>query len=1496
MNNTYLVPFFLGIFSGFLATLPVGPAKILAVRKFLLISKGKEDEVSIANSSNTILLASISGLIFAHLLFFLSLQFPFLYSLWVKPHFFSVFFILVLFIYLYQIKNIQFDVYNTQSLLNSNSNVSFQRAAFLETLFLQLLNPVLLPNPVFFRLTDVFLFRYSTVFPFFAGNFLGLFSGYGTFFLSTLFLLKKLELDAPTIYRLLKIKIHQFFVIVLFVFSLLCLSRTPLPSIGHFQVKSLPTRSSLNKFWYDQFWPDSFFSPDTGKRPLRLISFENNKTQPTDEIKPFNKMFFSQFFFESCLKDGKYSLFHNFPQSLSSISQNINFLLKNSQNSSQSQSFVYQEDNSFVNEWLQEKKGYQTQLQHDIDNKIDEIERGNSLEEIIEKKFSSIDENKNKIAKQVDPRLSIDNLGVKLFLENRSFLFLTKEYFSKKNSLFSLEKKRLLNNYTTNKLKLFLTENSQNFSPSGLQESNIPFLPWKPLSKEADFINSVNEETKKESNENVVEKTRIWEKVFQNLSNSENSEIGRIVKNFERQKKQEDNLNLVEEENSKNLVQLYKSLSCWNLNFSKEDFDIIKRKSRSTPDLNVFFPKSVLLKDRQNFVPPDKPIFRRNEVPGTTISRRGKAVFCNLFEKKPHAPFFLTQLKFLKNYFAGRKKIEINQDVPFRSQQSKSRLFSFLRDYLLSAQAYLRKYLKLPFLIIVKNITRQFLFQNPEWEKDWTDLSKEVYIECDLYGKPISIGVKLPNFFYIGETKQIKILNPFQLRFWTRSIPKEESLQELEQYSFLNAWGRETKVPFGPVKKIPSFLQLLIERIKLLLKYKFLKNLSLSNKNQVVQENQSSEKKLEKNIQSKIQLKEIETKSIKIEKESSFSSPSFQNSPNSHETKKATVKSPTTIPIKFSTKQKMVRRRKWTNKNFVLLLQKKFFEIYRFYLRKQKELFYCFQIMKISVKKFFLQQNTKITKTFIQVFSTIYQFMRLLSAELSEVFGFSIIGNKEVKKSIPSNLNKIEKSGNKKLSQAYIIHSLWEDTLINKPEITSLIEKWDQKHPLKRKLETFLQKQGILGNDKPETLTEQQWKEWLKNFRGYTPSLKLWALWAPSFWTKSVEKYWKEVPSSKLTQILNKDVFSIDFINTDRSSQFLELHLPLFQSAQKQKKVWKFNSLSRNYTELSNDINQNSFLIWQTNDFDKKTQYLSDILKKVKIKEKNLLLNPTKFSLLQIQENISKPNLVEKNIKKELPTIQREKKRLSLDIKVDTLQQRTTFSPILTRRWKLKKLKNKLEKLAKTVIKKPKGSGLSSSFFISQNNKKAIKELFESENRLFANNLENWNTKILDDELLMYNTLSSVLRFANKNTLIPKLNTLDSLCLFSQTKSKDFYFVLLDDIYLPTHLREIRILDCLNFNGENQTSEEGIDLIRSSKDSKEFNLNKKESNAYNFLMSKWNMLLETNQNTIEDGQKITRFLWPRHRLEDLSCINRVWTGTANQSRFGILRLQNYPNL
>jgi len=166
------------------------------------------------------------------------------------------------------------------------------------------------------------------------------------------------------------------------------------------------------------------------------------------------------------------------------------------------------------------------------------------------------------------------------------------------------------------------------------------------------------------------------------------------------------------------------------------------------------------------------PFFRRNEFPGTIKSRRGKAVCWKTFQTKPHSPLFINQLSSLKNFFVKQKKIQINQDVTTRSWQPTTLIIKFLRDYLLSLQAYIRKYLKLPLLIIVKNFVRQLLFQPAEWEKDWNNLSKEVYIECDFYGKEISLGVKLPNFFAYDELKQIKIINPFQLRFWTRSFGK----------------------------------------------------------------------------------------------------------------------------------------------------------------------------------------------------------------------------------------------------------------------------------------------------------------------------------------------------------------------------------------------------------------------------------------------------------------------------------------------------------------------------------------------------------------------------------------------------------------------------------------------------------------------------------------------------------------------------------------------------
>ena len=1523
MNTFYLVPFFLGTFSGFLTTLPIGPAKILAVRKFLLISKGTQlnEERSYLSLSNTILLSSICGLIFAQILFFLALQFPFLYSLWVKPHFFSFFFVFILFVYLYQIKNIQIDIYNNQFLLKSESNFSYQQAAFLETLLLQLLNPVVLPNPVFCRLTHVFLFRYSTISTFFAGNFVGLLSGYGMFFLSTLFLLKKLEEDAPTIYRLVKIKIHQFFGIVLVIFSFICLSRTSLPAIKPFTLNAgAPTTFSLKNFWnVGDFWPDSFFGYDRWKRPLRLIAFENEKSQPDDELNtfenkksqpddqsaaPFNKMFFSQFFFEGALaKDGNYRLYHNFSQSLSLISQNLNSILNIVLKDSQIESVDKYQNQNLMDDWIQEKKNRHNQIKKNINTKINHIEKGVYLEELVQKKFSSLDNNQNKISKQLDPRLNSDLRGTKFFVKNKKDFFLTKDYFTNKDSLVEpIEKKNLTDKYTKNKLKLFFIKNSQvagaPFSPTTRESIFKPFLTWLAEIQSSSDQNKTLKEISLDTSNLVKKKSDLDGPTGPSGASAYNTKMATI----------------------------YKPMPLWNINFNKKELNRLKETH-----LNIFFSKSSHLADRQNFVAPLMPFFRRNEFPGTITSRRGKAVCWNTFQKKPYSPLFVNHLNLLKNFFSKRKKIQNLADLngPTRSWQPTSRLFQFLRDYLLSLQAYIRKYFKLPILIIIKNFGRQLFLQPAEWEKDWTNLSKEVYVQCDFYGKADSIGVKLPKFFSKEEPKQIKIINPFQLRFWTRSFSEKSSLEESENYSFLNVWGRETKMPFGKVKKSPSFWKLLIERIKLIIHYKIQKKLSVSG-------DPSYSATIEKQIdvrkdQSKYEVQhQLEFEKSKFDLTKREDSPGlvrqhFQNNSIENKLKYKTAKrkilnnsTKTKTLSHFTKKEKINRKRHYTLKNIVILLQKQWFHFYRFFLKKQRELIFHIQKNFFEIETLIQSPlgSTRIIKICTKLFYNISRFLRSFCYQIYDIVKVLLLKLTKSPKQLSSHIIASTPAGpTKNLSQAYILHSIWEDRMMSRPNITSLMKSWNQNLLLKNNLEDFLNEQGILGTEKPENLTEYQWQEWLKNFRGYTPSVKLWALWAPNYWTQAVEQYWKELPTWKLKSILTdqeQEANTIDqnlnfntTLDNNILNNFLEPHLPLFQAAQKQKKLWKFHILYQNYLEINHDGDVESFYNWKTNDFEKKTHYLFDTIKKVKAKDKNPggpdgPLNLS--SLPQLKENKLRQNVTQQNISiPDGPLIQREKKRFDFDIKLQTLQQRASKEPVSTRRWKLKKLKNKLEKLAKTVIKKPQGaSAYASTLTISEKNKKQIQELFESENKLFANILENWNSKILDDEVLMYNTVSSILRFGNKNINAFPLNSSDSLSLFPRNMMKplDLNFLLLEDIFLPTYLREIRILDYFDFEKANYADAfSKSNVLQSNNVEKKKVSNKKEKNIYAETISKWLFMLQQKQTSMKDRQTILRFLWPTHRLEDLSCINRFWMGTANQSRFSMLRIHSFaPNV
>lgn len=126
---------------------------------------------------------------------------------------------------------------------------------------------------------------------------------------------------------------------------------------------------------------------------------------------------------------------------------------------------------------------------------------------------------------------------------------------------------------------------------------------------------------------------------------------------------------------------------------------------------------------------------------------------------------------------------------------------------MLITQLILRKYLFLPFYIIVKNIGRILLFQFPEWSEDLQEWNREMHIKCTYNGVQLSETEFPKNWLTDGI--QIKILFPFRLNPWHRSklqfADRYLKKKQKDAFCFLTVWGMETNLPFGSPRKGSSF-------------------------------------------------------------------------------------------------------------------------------------------------------------------------------------------------------------------------------------------------------------------------------------------------------------------------------------------------------------------------------------------------------------------------------------------------------------------------------------------------------------------------------------------------------------------------------------------------------------------------------------------------------------------------------------------------------------------
>nr|YP_010705013.1 Ycf1 [Porella grandiloba]WCQ78549.1 Ycf1 [Porella grandiloba] len=843
-----------GLYYGFLTTLPISPSQLLSMRAFLLGGY----------ISGTV---AISGLITGQLIVFLSVYYSPFYIILVKPHILSLLVLSYIFFYWYKIK----DLLNYQSL---RPITSFQDTRifqlFFDSLIFQLLNPILLPSPVLARLLNLFFFRYSDNVLFLTSAILGWFCGQYLFFNLGKVLLFRLESDSPILYLLVKRIIHRIFSIIFFGFSLLHLGRTPVPFITKKIIDNLQFNSSKREesIFFQKSWPGLFFDYRRWKRPLRYI--ENSRFSNQSPMKGR----VSQYFFNPCLSDGKPRLSFTYLPSVAVFEKNFGKYFNYLEFSPSSKFFgewinirrqkrkdIYNKfqhgvqflDNGFTMTEVMEKETGLSNFRGKIFTKFyDPLLMGQGYEAMITSKSPwFFTEKYDKLQRAQKNRFFIKkNNKLKYWISNQ---WKDLEY---KNFVLPWEP---------------LTRDARRIL--GLLIDKSEKVKSDPNSKQVNFFDA---DTKIDSNgksnilignmrKRVNRKSNIinWELILNLSTRQKNLYFNYLqIDEWNTLKNYWKNLFLGDITRVKNIFsflvktlgidkkflfrEMHKEIPRWTPDLKNDKFDVIAIgvtdiRQRKVKNLGYL----IKGKDRRRKIVrrfSQQSDFRRKLVKGSMRARRRKTLIWKMFQLKINSPFLLRMSEkptFIRTY-SNIQNI-YGSELTFRNI-SKKRNENFLlkkfslfektkadrlaianrwdfplaqwgRSWLLIIQSHFRKYLAQPLLIILKNISRLFLFQNPEWNEDWSEWNKEIHIRCTYDGTEVS-KEELPEQ-WLRDGLQIKIIYPFRLKPWHNIKSRNRTLGKRKfHYCYLTAWGFLTDLPFGNMKEQPSFWKPINKEVK----------------------------------------------------------------------------------------------------------------------------------------------------------------------------------------------------------------------------------------------------------------------------------------------------------------------------------------------------------------------------------------------------------------------------------------------------------------------------------------------------------------------------------------------------------------------------------------------------------------------------------------------------------------------------------------------------------
>nr|QGQ56282.1 ycf1 [Cansjera rheedei] len=1012
------------------------------------------------------------------------------------------------------------------------------------------------------------------------------------------------------------------------------------------KLEILKNKEDKNILWFEQPLVDLLFDYKRWNRPLRYI--KNNRFENAVRTE------MSQYFFYTCQSDGKKQISFTYPPSLLTFLEMVQRKISLS-------TIEKFSSNELYNYWIYINEQQKTRQSNEFINRLETLDKKLFFLNILEKRtrFCNTETKKKEyLLKIYDPFINgpyrrtikkgFSSPSIEIIRENsQEVIWINKIhgiFFTDTNSPeFEQKIDKTVDKKSLTKMGHFLTlisefdkESTQNFNLKRLFFSLFPEMNSKEQTKFGKFLfDSVlidSNNKKKIRNKSIRVKTinkkvPQWSyKLFNELEQQEGEgEHERVAQNPG-----------IRSRKNKRIVIFIDDHQNTNTN-DTNDLDQIKMN------------EVALIRY------PQQSDFRRDIIKGSMRTQRRKTFICELFQANVHSPLFLNRMgkpfffsfeisKWMKSIFRNgmgknlkftmsnytekeRKEIAKNEEDKRKEKMRKriaeawdTLIFAqVIRSCMLVIQSILRKYIILPSLIIIKNISCMLFFQSSEWSEDFKEWKREMHVKCTYTGVQLS-ETEFPKN-WLREGIQIKILFPFCLKPCDRSKfqnPHRDPMtkkREKYDFSFLTVLGMEAELPFGSPRKRPSFFKTIFKKLtKKIIKWK--------NKNFIIKEKTQMFLRVSKELKKwvKIIIKKLSKvnplllfvlnktyESNQKEKDSIINNLVIHESDIQNEFMNWTKCSPTekkvndlmdrtnrirnqieiirknnkngfrTPKIKIGPNKRSSnsKRRIESSKNILTILKRRnarlirkshYFIKYFFEKIYINIILYIIRITNLNAQRF-LESTNKIIDKYIYNKDVTQE--RIDKKNQTTMHFISTIKKSLYNISNDNNNSHIFRDLSS-LSQTYVFYKLAQNQVNNLDELRYVLQYHGTSSFLKNKIRNYVGIQGIfdsnskLRHKKFLKSQSKHWKKWLlRNHYQYNLSPIRWYQLGPQKWRKQVNKHWTtQNQDFNQWDLYDNDRGKVQLIHYKKQTNYEELLL----SNQKEnfKKHYKYDFLLYN--------------------------------------------------------------------------------------------------------------------------------------------------------------------------------------------------------------------------------------------------------------------------------------------------------------------------------------------